>query len=421
MSRQVYSDIILSGFIPKDEKSMWIPCQSLEFLGIHLNCEQGTIHVPSRRLNKVADTIKKIDYFLERNLPIKVRRVASLVGQIISMSVVIGSVSQLMTRCLSIDTSSATSWNSMIFLSKDSIDQISFWKHTLDKINCRKMKCISGSNRVVYTDASDTGYGGYCVQTGNSVSHGVWEESERMQSSTWRELVAVERVLCSLLPFLAGESIKWFTDNTNVVCIVRKGSMKRNLQQVAMKIFHICLENNIRLEIEWIPREMNDQADYLSRIVDFDDWGIAQNLFDEISNEWGPYDIDLFACDYNAKVEKFCSRFWNPFSFAVDAFTLNWNGWNAWIVPPIYLIPRVLVYLFKCRGFGTLVVPLWESSAFWPILISESFKAHTVDWRDLPVGKEFYTAGKLKSGIFGKENLKFRMLAILLDFRDSSL
>lgn len=128
MSRQVYSDIILSGFIPKDEKSMWIPCQSLEFLGIHLNCEQGTIHVPSRRLNKVADTIKKIDYFLERNLPIKVRRVASLVGQIISMSVVIGSVSQLMTRCLSIDTSLATSWNSMIFLSKDSIDQISFWK-----------------------------------------------------------------------------------------------------------------------------------------------------------------------------------------------------------------------------------------------------------------------------------------------------
>lgn len=38
---------------------------------------------------------------------------------------------------------------------------------------------------------------------------------------------------------------------------------------------------------EWIPREMNDQADYLSRIVDFDDWGIAQSSFDEISREWG--------------------------------------------------------------------------------------------------------------------------------------
>jgi hypothetical protein len=103
---------------------------------------------------------------------------------------------------------------------------------------------------VVYTDPSETGYGGYCVQTGNAVSHDLWEESERIQSYIWRELVAVERVLSSLLPFLAGESIKWFTDNTNVVCIVRKGSMKRNLQEVTMKIFHICLENNISLEIE---------------------------------------------------------------------------------------------------------------------------------------------------------------------------
>ena len=148
--------------------------------------------------------------------------------------------------------------------------------------------------------------------------------------------------------FLEGENIKWFTDNTNVVSIVRKGSMKKNLQEIAITIFEICLEYKIRLEIEWIPREMNDQADYLSRIVDFDDWGISQILFDEISREWGPYDIDLFACDYNAKVEKFCSRFWNPFSFAVDAITLKWTGWNAWILPPIHLISRVLQYLLKC-------------------------------------------------------------------------
>jgi hypothetical protein len=114
---------------------------------------------------------------------------------------------------------------------------------------------------------------------------------------------------------------------------------------------------------------MNDQADYLSRIVDYDDWCIVQSLFDEISNEWGPYHIDFFACDYNAKFEKNYSRFWNPLSFAVNAFTLNWKEWNAWIVPPIYLILRVLVYqyLFICRGFGTLVVPLLESSVFFSL------------------------------------------------------
>ncbi|XP_062621080.1 uncharacterized protein LOC134282689 [Saccostrea cucullata] len=418
MSRQVHADIVSSGFVPKAEKSMWVPCQIIEFLGICLNCEQGTIHVPTRRLEKVSDTILKIEYFLSRNLPVKVRRIASLVGQIISMSVVIGNISQLMTRSLSIDILSATFWNSMIYLSEESLNQILFWKNTLEKINDREMKYISGSSRIVYTDASETGYGGYCVQTGNAVSHGLWEESERNNSSTWRELVAVERVLFSLISFLEGENVKWFTDNTNVVTIIRKGSMKKELQKIAIKIFELCLIHKIQLEIEWIPRELNDQADYLSRIVDFDDWGISQVLFEDISREWGPYDIDLFASDYNAKVEKFCSRYWNPFSFAVDAFTLNWAGWNAWIVPPIYLIPRVLDYLLKCRGCGTLIAPFWESSAFWPILISDVFKAYIVDWRDLPVEKEFYTSGKLKSGMFGQEDLKFRMLAILLDFRD---
>ena len=46
------------------------------------------------------------------------------------------------------------------------------------------------------------------------------------------------------------------------------------------------------------------------------------------------------------------------------------------------------------------------------------FKSHIIDWRDLPLGKEYYTSGKLKSGIFGNEDLKFRMLAILLDFKE---
>lgn len=76
----------------------------------------------------------------------------------------------------------------------------------------------------------------------------------------------------------------------------------------------------------------------------------------------------------------------------MDAFTLNWISWNAWIVPLIHLISRVIEYLRRCNRFRTLIVPLWESSAFWPILISDIFKAHIVDWRDLPVEKEFYTS-----------------------------
>lgn len=53
MSRQVHADVVSSCFIPKTETSMWIPCQIIEFLDIHLNCEHGIFHVPKpkRRLD----------------------------------------------------------------------------------------------------------------------------------------------------------------------------------------------------------------------------------------------------------------------------------------------------------------------------------------------------------------------------------
>lgn len=102
------------------------------------------------------------------------------------MSVVIGSVAQLMTKYLSIDTVSAPTWNSMILISEETKKQISFWKASLHMLNKRKMKIKPSSNLVVYTDVSDTGHGGYCVRTGQNISHGLWEESERIMSSTWR-------------------------------------------------------------------------------------------------------------------------------------------------------------------------------------------------------------------------------------------
>ena len=89
----------------------------------------------------------------------------------------------------------------------------------------------------MYSDASGSGYGGYIVENPSGIAHGMWSDDEKTQSSTWRELAAVERVLVSLKTFLKGKCIKWFTDNKNVVSIVEKGSMKRDLQNIALRNF----------------------------------------------------------------------------------------------------------------------------------------------------------------------------------------
>jgi len=74
--------------------------------------------------------------------------------------------------------------------------------------------------RVVYSDASCTGYGGYMVEHGNNVANGQWSSSEVNQSSTWRELRAVRLVLESFQSKLKNERVHWFTDNQRENCSV---------------------------------------------------------------------------------------------------------------------------------------------------------------------------------------------------------
>ena len=51
--------------------------------------------------------------------------------------------------------------------------------------------------------------------------------------------------------------------------------MKRDLHQLALSIFKIVIRNSIDLQIDWIPRSFNDHADAISRMINFDDWGVS--------------------------------------------------------------------------------------------------------------------------------------------------
>ena len=44
--------------------------------------------------------------------------------------------------------------------------------------------------------------------------------------------------------------------------------------------------------MKWIPREQNVDADYLSKIKDFDD-NINDHVFSYLNYKWGPHTVDL--------------------------------------------------------------------------------------------------------------------------------
>ena len=79
-------------------------------------------------------------------------------------------------------------------------------------MNVKHFSTYESCQSIVYSDASDIGFGGYIVEAPINIVHGMWFDVERGNSSTWKELTAVKKVLLSLIHFLEGKMIKWFTD-----------------------------------------------------------------------------------------------------------------------------------------------------------------------------------------------------------------
>ena len=90
--------------------------------------------------------------------------------------------------------------------------------------------------------------------------------------------------------------------------------------------------------------------------------------FRELDAPWGPHSVDRFASHRSFQLPRFCSWWWCPGTETVDAFTVSWEGDNNWLVPPVFLIPRVIRHMKSGKEHGTLVVPFWPSAHWWPML-----------------------------------------------------
>ena len=178
------------------------------------------------------------------------------------------------------------------------IVELEFWKDSLRRLNSMDLFSCNPPFISVYSDASDVACGGHIL--GKDIfAHRMFTNAERTQSSTYRELAAILFVLNALRPFFSSSQVKWFTDSQGAARIVQVGSMHFELHLLAAEIFSFCYNHSINLEIDWVPRSLNDKADNLSKIVDYDDWEIVPEIFQLLDSRWGPHTVDCFATCYN--------------------------------------------------------------------------------------------------------------------------
>ena len=83
----------------------------------------------------------------------------------------------------------------------------------------------------------------------------------------------------SFKSLIQGKVAKLYTDSKNASIVASKGGTSLRLQRHAsLEIFQFCTVNNVWIEFEWVPRSLNEYADSLSRVIDFDDWGVSADF-----------------------------------------------------------------------------------------------------------------------------------------------
>jgi hypothetical protein len=364
------SDLHRSGFIVNIEKSDFEPTQVGEWLGFVVNTRQMKFFLPDKKIQKIK---KRINHLLtvQKCTPKDISRVT---GTIASTKFAIGQLVHLFTRHLNHLISTSTSWYQHVTISEDAVSELKFWLDNIEHFNGHTFKPNITTSEIIFSDASDSGYGGFSFhRLEKLVCAGKFTAQESSRSSTYRELLAVKLVLQSYDTILRGQSIQINVDNYSASRIMIVGSRYPHLQQLAIDIFRHCLQNDIKLIPRWIPRNQNTEADALSRLVDTDDWGIDDETFNYINSRFGPFTIDRFADDFNRKLQRFNSKYFVPGSSRVNAFTADWGSENNWICPPLSLVGSVLRHMKLCKAHGTLLIPAWPSSWYWPLIYPDGF------------------------------------------------
>ena len=131
-SLTVHADLFKFGFVINEEKSTWEPVQIITWLGTVLDTNQGFISVTEQIISQLK---ANIDSVLKGDSKIvSVRNLATVVGQIISLTPCVGGVTRIMTRSLYAVVNTKVSWNSTVLLTKEACSELVFWSQNVDSL-----------------------------------------------------------------------------------------------------------------------------------------------------------------------------------------------------------------------------------------------------------------------------------------------
>ncbi len=443
MRKFAYDVITKSGWaIEKDKSDGPLEASTKKkYLGFIIDTEEMKVESSTQKLEKIEKMVAEL--LKMKSIPIK--RLASVIGNMIALESSHGMLARVTTRSGyviiaqhtenfgwvgSVEPTMALHQELRFFLQESrnrngcpiKNELMSVRIETILQNPIAKTTILQNHPRgseIIVSDASNFKAYVYDLQRNNKTEFtGTFTEDEQLQSSGSRELLAI---LWTLRQWKAtqhhvNKNVYWITDSENVVQFIKKGSRRPEIQKVIFEI--VQLTSELRLHIEPIHVRREDpriqEADAGSKQLDTDNWSLDCYSITEIFHDY-TFDIDLFADRTNKKCETFCSLFYQEGALTTDAFSIAWRNLGfLWICPPVKELIRIHQRITSSECRGVLILPLWKTANFFPLFFRE-------DNEPLP---PFICIKKWSPYIIQNENAKntalfgqvnFQMMALLFD------
>jgi hypothetical protein len=431
LSLQINCDLLRAGLIPGIGKCIWDPIVKVDWNGLTFDFVNKELKVLDRRIQKTLTSAIELKanwpYVSYRTVARFVGKIMSMHPVLIGLEQV---KTRKLQSIVNIRNYKNLSWDSVIKVDfqpilRLALKEIEYWTMNIITKNVRKFQ-VPVSNMVAWTDASDVAIGGLavtlraaefepitadnwlldktmayrtlksCANMQTALSQKLESKTviirdsfdldpyiienllvvrrnlqlfERVTDSNERELMAALYLIDNCSESLQNKTVTLHFDNMNAASICTKGSPKIRLQEYAEKIYEKCQCFNITLRAVWIPRDLNNVADLISKEIDYDDYQITVQFFNQITEEFGVTpNIDCFANGSNTKSKNFFSLYYEKGTSGIDCFNYDWKQYGiCWLFPPPRLLGRAVNYAKHCRAEALLLLPQWKHSHFYAI------------------------------------------------------
>ena len=342
------------------QKSVLVPTQRVEFLGVLLDSSAMTVTLPVRIMDRSKN---RVCYFLRPDTILF--DLTSVFGLTVASDPAV-KLAPIRYKYLEIFKNRELARNHGDYKVKITLDVharslVNWWIHNITFQS--KFLCSSSPQLELFADASLTGWG---AAVGASRTGGHWVNDE-LCHIIYLELKAILLGLQSLCRDCVHSHIRFCSDNITVVaCLVRCGSMKLRLHELTEGIFSWTESCDITLLAVHIPGLHYVATDRESRLQTLDlEWMLRPHIFEKFCQVFYIPDID-FVFRINAQVATYVSWKPDPSATYINAFFLNWAIRSFYAFPPFSLFARVLRKLQEDQATLLVVLPLWPTQVWFP-------------------------------------------------------